>query len=50
MSRLASWFLIPPVNARLSERYRLFSSAWCVGIQCRAWLFLDDYGLDVHSA
>lgn len=24
MSRLASWFLIPPVNARLSERYRHF--------------------------
>ena len=48
MSRLAAWFLNPPVYARLSERYRCYrrnkASGFSAACGCfwvaLAWLFL----------
>lgn len=48
MSRLAAWFLTPPVYARLSERYRCYrrnkASGFSAACGCfwvaLAWLFL----------
>jgi len=48
MSRLSAWFLIPPVSARLSERYQLYRShgapAFSAALGCLwvilAWLFV----------
>lgn len=48
MSRLASWLLIPPVSARLSEHYRHFrrhgASAFSAALGCfwmiLAWTFI----------
>uniref|UniRef100_Q7WZC8 Cellulose synthase catalytic subunit [UDP-forming] n=1 Tax=Cronobacter sakazakii TaxID=28141 RepID=Q7WZC8_CROSK len=48
MSRLASWFLIPPVNARLRRTLPTnFRRQWCVGNSVpRFGCFLDDIGLE----
>ncbi len=48
MSRLSAWLLIPPVSARLSERYRNYrlhgAPAFSAALGCLwailAWLFL----------